>query len=107
MILFRVRLSVRPELRDPVLKSLRRLVGPTRALKGCLASGAYVDVEEGNAILYMEEWETQADLQAHLRSEALRVLLSVMDLASGPPDTCFDTVSETRGMEVIAAARQE
>jgi hypothetical protein len=54
----------------------------------------------------MEEWETQGDLQAHLRSEALRVLLSVMDLASDPPDVRFDRVSETRGMEFLAAARQ-
>jgi quinol monooxygenase YgiN len=106
MILFRVGLRVPRDLREPVLKSLRRLAGPTRSLRGCLAAGSYADIEEDNVILYTEEWETQGDLQAHLRSEALRVLLSVMDLASDPPDVRFDRVSETRGMEFLAAARQ-
>ena len=35
----------------------------------------------------------------------MRVLLSVLDLASEPPVVRFDTISLTRGMEVIVTAR--
>ncbi len=105
MILFRVRLRVPSKIRDGIVKSLVRLVGPARASRGCLAAATYVGVEDGTTILYAEEWETPADLAAHLRTDDLRVLLSVMDLASEAPDIRFDTIAETRGMEVIAEER--
>ncbi|HOW71105.1 MAG TPA: antibiotic biosynthesis monooxygenase [Phycisphaerae bacterium] len=105
MILFRVQLRIPAAVRDRVVNSLLRLVGPTRAVKGCIACGTYVDVEDENTLVYVEEWETQAAIDERLRAEDLRVLLSVLDLSSEPPVVRFEAIGETRGMEVIAAAR--
>lgn len=105
MILFRVQLRVPPAVRDRVVKSLLRLVGPTRAVPGCTACGTYVDIEDENIMVYVEEWETQEALDERLRVEDLRVLLSVLDLSAETPVVRFDTISGTQGMEVIAAAR--
>jgi len=105
MIVFRVQLRVSPAVRDRAVKSLLRLVGPTRTVKGCTACGTYVDVEDGNTLVYVEEWETQDDLDQRLRTGDVRVLLSVLDLASEPPCVHFHTINRTRGMEVIVAAR--
>lgn len=107
MILFRVQLRVSPAVRDGILKSLLRLVGPTRAVRGCAACGVYVNVEEEDCLIYAEEWETQEALDRRLRTGDLKVLLSVLDLAPEPPVVRFDTINETQGMEVIAAARGE
>lgn len=107
MVLFRVQLRVRPAVRERVVKSLLRLVGPTRAAKGCTACGTYVDFEDENTLLYIEEWETQKAIEEHLRAKDLKVLLSVLDLAAEPPVVRFDTIERTEGMEVIAAARSE
>jgi quinol monooxygenase YgiN len=106
MVLFRVRLRVPSPLRDRIVKSIQHLVGPTRALKGCMAANGYVGIDDESTVLYVEQWENQGDLDAHLRSDDVRVLLSVIDLASEFPDVRFDTISETGGMDVIAAARQ-
>jgi quinol monooxygenase YgiN len=105
MIFFRVQLRVPPGVRDRVVKSLLRLVDPTRAVKGCTACGTYVDLEDENTLVYAEEWETQEALDRRLRAEDLRVLLSVLDLSSEPPIVRFDTIDKTQGMELIAAAR--
>lgn len=107
MILFRVQLRVPPAVRDSVVKSLLRLVGPTRALKGCAACGTYVDVEDENTLVYVEEWETQEAIDGRLRAEDLRVLLSVLDLSAELPVVRFDTINKMQGMEVIAAARDK
>ena len=104
-LVFRVRLPVLPECRDRVLKSILRLLGPTRAARGCLSCNAYVDIEDQDTVVYQEEWETQDDLDVHLRSDNVKVLLSAMDLAPAAPEVSFDTISATRGIEVIEAAR--
>jgi quinol monooxygenase YgiN len=105
MILFRVQMRIPAALRDRAVESLLRLVGPTRAVTGCAACGTYVDVDDENSLVYTEEWETQEALDERLRADDLRVLLSVLDLASEAPVVRFDTISGTQGMEVIAAAR--
>ncbi|MBP7937561.1 MAG: antibiotic biosynthesis monooxygenase [Phycisphaerae bacterium] len=105
MILFRVQLRIPPAVRDRVVQSLLRMAGPARAVKGCTACGVFMDVEDDNTLLYVEEWETQAAVDERLRAEDLRVLLSALDLSSEPPVVRFEAVGETQGMEVIAAAR--
>lgn len=105
MILFRVQLRVSPAMRDRAMKSLLRLVGPTQAVAGCAACGAFVNIEDENTLAYVEEWETQEALDGRLRSDDLRILLSVLDLATEAPAVRFDAVSETKGMEAIATAR--
>jgi quinol monooxygenase YgiN len=76
-------------------------------MNGCVACAAWVDVEDENAFVYTEEWETREALDEHLRTEDVRVLLSALDLASEPPVIRFQTISDTQGMEVIAAARSQ
>ena len=65
----------------------------------------YADIEDANSLLYVEEWETRDAMDARLRAEDLRVLLSVLDLACEPPMFQLDTISETQGLEAIEAAR--
>jgi quinol monooxygenase YgiN len=105
MVLFRVRLRIRPELRDSVVKSVCRLMESTRGTKGCLDCNTYRDIEDEDTILYVEQWANQEELDEHLRTRNLKVLLAAVDLAVSPPDVRFDTICGTKGMDVIAAAR--
>lgn len=58
-------------------------------------------------LLYIEEWATQEDLSERLRNVDLRILLSVLDLASEAPSVRMDVISETSGMERIAVTRAQ
>jgi quinol monooxygenase YgiN len=105
MILAIVRIVAPPTRRNDVVQILRSLVGPTQVEPGCLSCGLYQGLEDANTLTFMEEWHTQEDFERHLRSEAYRKLLEVMELASEAPTVQFHTVVHTAGIEAIYAAR--
>ena len=92
---------------EEVLKILRLLVGPTQVHPGCLVCRVYQQeqTQKKLRVCLLEKWETQEDLERHIRSEDFRKVLAVMDMASKPPEIEFDTVSESGGMEIIQALR--
>jgi quinol monooxygenase YgiN len=105
MILAIVRIVAPPTRRNDMVQILRSLVGPTQVEPGCLSCGIYEVLEDANMLAFMEEWHTQEDFERHLRSEAYRKLLEVMELASEAPTVQFHTVVHTVGIETIYAAR--
>jgi len=53
----------------------------------------------------VERWETEATLEAHIRSEAYRRILEAVELSDASPEVCFDFVSASEGMELIERSR--
>ncbi len=105
MIVVTIKMDVLPEKRREFLQTIRALTSPTRSNKGCINCHYYQDVEDENIISLVEEWETQEELDNHLRSEQFSVLLGAMNLLSKPPDIKFNAVSYTSGIEALNAAR--
>jgi len=105
MVLFRVRIHVAHRHRAQIVQSLARIVGPTRMQQGCVSCQLCCDCQEKNVLFLVEEWETQRQLEARLREDNLRVVLAAMDCAVSPPQVRFETIAETKGMELIAACR--
>jgi len=96
---------VPPDQRGGVLQAFRSLLGPTRVAPGCLRCHVYEDVENENAVTYVEHWSTQEDLERHLRSDDYRKLLTLIEVSTVAPELTFSTVSDTAGMEYVAAIR--
>ncbi|MBA4374283.1 MAG: antibiotic biosynthesis monooxygenase [Thermodesulfovibrio sp.] len=94
-------MHVRPEKRRDLLETLRGMLEPVRVERGCLSYHLYEDVEDKNTFILLEEWETQQDLESHLRTDHQRLLLTLMDLLSEKYELRFNTVSHTAGMELI------
>lgn len=101
MILATLRMTVRPEMRNDLLKTVIGMLEPSRVEKGCLSYRLYEDVENSNALFLVEEWKTQKDLDNHIRSDNQRRLLVLMDFLSEKPELRFNTVLKTAGMELI------
>jgi quinol monooxygenase YgiN len=109
MVLLRMRIRVSPADRTKVVRSLSRVVGPSRAASGCVSCGLYADLDgDGDgALLFVEEWADERSMAEHLHGgEHARVLLSALDYACDPPDVRVDTLVDRRGMEFIAACRE-
>lgn len=104
-ILTTLRMIVRSERRSDLLETIRGMLEPARVERGCLSYRLYEDVEDRNTFLLLEEWETQEDLESHIRTDNHRRLLSLMDLLSEQPELRFNTVSHTAGMELIEDVR--
>ncbi|HWR58508.1 MAG TPA: putative quinol monooxygenase [Thermodesulfovibrionales bacterium] len=101
MILVTLRMIVRSERRSDLLETIRGMLEPARVERGCLSYRLYEDVENRNAFVLLEEWETQQDLERHIRTDNQRLLLALTDLLSEQPEWRFNTVSHTAGMELI------
>jgi quinol monooxygenase YgiN len=101
VILSTLRMSVRPEKRSGLLETMRGLLEPVRVERGCLSYRLYEDVEDRNSFILLEEWESQKDLESHIRTDNQRLLLSLMDLMSEQPELRFNTVTHTAGLDLI------
>ena len=101
MILSTLNMIVRPEGRRDLLETMRSMLEPARVERGCLSYHLYEDIENRDAFLLLEEWETQDDLERHISKDHQRQLLTLMDLLSEQPELRFNTVSSTAGMDLI------
>jgi quinol monooxygenase YgiN len=76
-----------------------------RVEQGCLGCRVYKDAHESNVLMFEEAWQSEADVNQHLRSHQYRDLLLVMEMAVAAPEVRFDTVARSTGFETIEAAR--
>jgi len=93
------------ERREEAMQISSSLLGPIGAAPGCLSCGFYTDAQNENVLCYVEDWETEEDLQRHIRSDDYRKFLALIDLSGEPPDLKFHRVSETFGIEYVSRAK--
>ena len=105
MITATLRVTVPAHRRNEVLDLLRSVIEPTQVEPGCLSCRIYQDLENEEALLFEEEWNTQADLDRHIRSDRYVKILAAIDMSSKPPEIRFNTIARTKGIEAIGAAR--
>ncbi len=87
--------------RKEFLDVLLCLKGPTESLTECLACWIGQDVEDDHVLTYLVQWETQDDLEAHLRSERFRRLLPYIEMSVEPPVVSFGSIEHVRGIEFL------
>jgi quinol monooxygenase YgiN len=104
MIITTIRMTVPYEKRR-MLQTVSTLTGTTRKERGCRACDFYIDTENSDAFLLIEEWDTQDDFDRHVRNAAFSALLGALTLLNRRPDVRINDVADTAGMEKIKAAR--
>ncbi len=105
IIVSTLRILPAPGSRAEVLRALAAQLGPTRVQPGCLRCDLYQAVEDPEAIVLVEEWESGPDLSERLRSDEYRCILATMELSRKQPEIQFDTVIRRGGLDVITLAR--
>ena len=105
MVISTLRIVTAPRSRVGVVRALAAQLGPTRVQPGCFRCDLYQDLENGDVITLVEEWESQAALGLRLGSEEYRSILAAIELSREQPVIHFDTIIRRAGLEVIAAAR--
>ena len=66
-------------LADRVEGVLKSLIGPTRGEGGCVEYRLHQSSEDAAVFMFYETWESQADLDEHLRKPYLQDLISKAD----------------------------
>jgi quinol monooxygenase YgiN len=89
---------------DDLLEAFHFLVGGTRLERGCLGCSTWIDPD--STVHYVEEWATEEDMRARVRSDRFTSLLSVVESAR-EATVHFDFVTKTRGLEYVAEVRNQ
>jgi quinol monooxygenase YgiN len=105
MIVFILRVQLRKEDTNHVVRSVVPMLAPTRVQPGCVSCRLYRDLDDPNALMLIEEWTCREDLDHHLRSDDYRPVLEAIESSEREPQLCFDTVSKREGIEVVQQAR--
>lgn len=95
------------EKRKVVLEILRSVEGALRGRAACMDCGVFEQSGDASVILYLDRWSSAEELGLHLRSDLFSHVLVAMELASGPPEISFHTVSKTVGLPWIEILRGE
>jgi len=105
MIITTIRMMVPHEKRQELLQTIGMLAGTVRKERGCRACDFYIDTENTDAFLLLEEWDTQEDFDRHVRAASFSALLGALTLLNNRPDVRINAVTDTAGMEKIKAVR--
>jgi len=82
MIVSTTRITVHPDKRGEFFQTIKRLVEPINAAKGCRTFRLYFDATDENSSLLMGEWETEVDLSNYLRSNDFAILCGAITVLS-------------------------
>jgi quinol monooxygenase YgiN len=105
MVVGTIRFLPPSDRRASVIEVLRSVQGPVRAQPGCIACDIYDEQGPDSAVVFIERWDGEAALEAHLRSEFYRRVLAAVELSGGPPDVRFEHVSASQGIELVERLR--
>lgn len=106
MIIERLGFVAAADKHNDLYKALFSSMGPTGVKPGCMDCRLYQDCSDKNTLYLESRWETSDDLIRHIRSDAYKRILLLMELGSEAPSIEFFTVSEVRGLDFIECARQ-
>lgn len=101
MLALRLHVVFTPKTIAEASSVLRSLIGPVRAEPGCRATRLLTDTGREGELIWVEEWVGIDDFEQHLRSQAFRQILAVIELADAPPEIEIDDVNSRRGFELI------
>ncbi len=105
MIISFLKLKPIPDKHQAVLDILGYVKERLQMKRGCLESSIFQECDSDPMILYLEAWQSKMDMDRHIESDVYLRLLNAMDLCRERPDISFHEVSETKGMDWIAALR--
>jgi quinol monooxygenase YgiN len=103
MVVTSVRVLVSPENQRELAQTVRSLLRSIRGQKGYLGSYLYLDLGDDDAFCLIEEWETQEDLNNHLRSDDFAVLFGAINLLKKTSEIKFRVLTPTAGIEAVEA----
>jgi len=92
-------MNVLAEKRMELSQAIVSLSGSIRMEKGCRRCDFCRSIDNDNLLFLLEEWDTQANLVTHLKSEHFMVFRGAMNLLEKPFEMKFHTVFQPEGME--------
>ena len=110
MIVTTIKLQTDPDNRKEILQTFRSLLNPTECELGCKSCRIYRELDNDEAVMVIQEWDSKTDLEEHLRSDEFAILIGAMSLLQKPETVEYqvlDQVERSRSVEAIRARNFE
>ena len=107
MIIITIEMYVPADKTKELLQTLLAVTERIRMETGCIGCDLLKDVSDENKYRLVGKWEQEDDVNKHLHSEQVSVVLGAMSLLEKQPEIRLDVVSCTKGMELLHKARGE
>ena len=104
MIISQVKITPHPAKKREALDLMNYMLGPTRVIPGCIDCSIYEGAADGS-ILFIEQWQSRAELNEHIKSSSFMSILTAMELSTSPPEISVSESTELDGMEFIIKLR--
>jgi len=105
MVSIIIEMKALPEKHLELKQTLVALMESTRKEKGCLSHHVFKDIENDSSLSLIQLWQSQEDLDDHLRSDRFTVLMGTKSLLSRPPEITMGEISSSSGWEAVEAVR--
>jgi quinol monooxygenase YgiN len=105
MVQMMLTMKTHPRRTEQMLRAFRSVSLLARAEPGLVSCRLLIDAEQSDALCYIEEWATAADLDEQIRSSRYTQLLALMEEAAELPDLRLNWVRETKGLEYLEAVK--
>jgi len=105
MIVAHTRVTAPDGRRHEIVKALRSVLCPTRLEQGCMACDLFEEVDNPGVLHLVARWQTQEELEGHLRSARYAHLLAIAEASAEPPVIAFHWVTASQGLSYVAQVR--
>jgi quinol monooxygenase YgiN len=101
-----IHMTARPGKQMELLQAFTGLAAQIRQDERCTGLFFTQDVEHEDCFLFLEQWQTRQDMEAHFRTELFTVLLGGIHVLCTPPEIVVQTIVASEGKEAIESARK-
>ena len=105
MVLSTVRIVVAEEKFHGVLETMKYVLERFRVKTGCINCRVYRDIEDPQALVFEDNWETQDALKSHICSADYQIVLSLMEMSLQPPEVSIYSCLTVSGIDFIGNIR--
>jgi len=105
MVMSTVRIVVSDEKFHEVLETIKYILERFRVKTGCIHCRVYRDIENPQALVFEDRWETQDALKSHIRSADYQIMLSLMEMSLQPPEVSIYSCLSVSGIDFIGNIR--
>ncbi len=100
-----IRMVIPPNKWVESQRILMSVMERTRVESGCISCNLYQCIEDEHVMMMEELWQSNEDLERHLRSDDYLKVLLVVEMAIVKPEIRFNSISCSTGVEIIEKAR--
>jgi len=100
-----LRLTAASGRTSQLAQALHVLMREALQIDGCAGAHLAADADDANEFWYSEDWQDIDALEREFLTEHFAQVLALMETSALPPMIEFRTVTETRGLEYVAAVR--